>query len=797
MFYIRRFSAALAALAFLCVALGAQAQTWFGDERGLHRFNTQSGAVDVDLAFGEAVSVVTDRDDGSVWVLSKTRIAHFSSDGQVVFSRSLASYPGSFGNARKMAVNPADATVWIADDRRILHVNGGGGEFLSVIAGEATDLAVAQDGTLWVLDENADELRRYTSGGSLLQRLNLGGASRRAHHLAIDSLRGVAWFVADRALVKRSFKTPGQVLARVNVAHDADATCSDIETGDLWVLGSNVLYGYRSDGSNFATRDLHVDGIANAKSLACDHASRSLWVGHRRGFSQFTRDGDRLLTQRARDSDWVAVAREVMQIRLALEFLAGSDTPTDSQPLFRFRPSLSCGVEDCAFDPSTLESTLSYAATLDGVEVGGQFTFDSATGEVWFQPAATLADGTHTLIVRVVDGSGNRSEPQTVTFDVDATPPALVSVTPPSGTRLPLGTTQVSVDATFDASATSVFADGKPAQAGNRFRSTFAIPRGASMFSVTLHALDQWGNEASVLVAYTIEQPNVPPTLQLLQPAHNQVFEAPADITVEATATDVDGTIDRVVFALGDRQAVVTSPPYRAVFTGLPIGQYPVTAAAFDNKGAIAGFGVTVTVAGPPKVVVTTPAPGAEVFEGTPVAVTFEPSPTRTIQSLTVLRDGQNPFTVSNPGAAYTYIPTGSGVHTFRFVATDSAGVQGTGEITLTLKPFTLVVDTPVANSEVTVGTVKVEGRYFGPPDTAILVNGFPAIVTPTGPDGGTFRLGFVPLEMGPRVIELELSSPSLSIGRGYSVPITVVGIVIVPPDPPVPPVGGGGSGGG
>ncbi|QJR09739.1 hypothetical protein DSM104443_00789 [Usitatibacter rugosus] len=793
MFYIRRFRAALAALAFLCVAFGAQAQLWFGDERGLHRFDPNTGVVDVDLPFGEALSLVTDRGDGSVWVLSKTRLARFSSDGStVVFNRTLASFPGNLGTARKMAVNPADATAWIAGERRVLHVNGGGGELLSVVPGEATDLAVAQDGTLWVLDEENDELRRYTSGGALLHRVNLGGASRRARHLAIDSLRGFAWFVADRALVKRSFKTPGHVLARINVAHDADAICSDVDTGDLWVLGGNVLYGYGSDGTSTVTYDLRQNGIANAKSLSCDFATRSLWVGHRRGFSQFTRGPSHMLTQRARDSDWVAVAREATQIRLELEFLAGSSGPFDDQPLFRFRPWASCGGGDCGFEPWVLESTLTFAATLDGTEVGTQFFFDSAaTGEVIYMPAAVLADGTHTLTVQAVDGSGNRSEPQTFTFDIDTTPPALVSITPADGAHFPLGTTQILVDFTFDASATNVGVNGFPAQFGNHFRAFIPVPNRQRVLTLTLHATDPSGNLATVPITYTIEQPNVRPVVQLVQPTQGQVFDAPANVTVEATATDSDGTIDRVMFTLGDfGSIIVTSPPYRAVFTGVPIGQYALSAVAFDNRGDVGFSSTTVTVQGPPSVTITTPAPGAAVFEGTPIVATFQPAPNRTLQSLTVLRDGQVLFTVPNPGTTRSNILSGAGVHTYAFVATDSTGAQGTAEITLTVKPFDLVVETPVANAEVTTGEIRVSGHYFGPSDTAIRVNGIPAFVTPTSPDGGTFTRP-ITLGTGPRVIEVELTSPSLSIGRVYLIPVTVLPIVIVPPPDP-PPVGGG-----
>ncbi|MET0594697.1 MAG: hypothetical protein ABW133_18495, partial [Polyangiaceae bacterium] len=194
-------------------------------------------------------------EDGSLWAISRNRVAHYTGDGARIFSRPLAAYASNAGNGRKVAVNPLDGTAWVALERRVLHLDPHGA-LLSIVPGEATDLEVGQDGKLWVLDEDRDELRRYSSAGALLGTANLGGASRRARHIALDSLRGVVWLAADGALVRRSIAQPSQVLLRLDVTHDVASISVDPQTGELWVLGNGSLFAYEPDGEQTHARNL-------------------------------------------------------------------------------------------------------------------------------------------------------------------------------------------------------------------------------------------------------------------------------------------------------------------------------------------------------------------------------------------------------------------------------------------------------------------------------------------------------------------------------------------------------------
>jgi fibronectin type 3 domain-containing protein len=89
-------------------------------------------------------------------------------------------------------------------------------------------------------------------------------------------------------------------------------------------------------------------------------------------------------------------------------------------------------------------------------------------------------------------------------------------------------------------------------------------------------------------VVYTAPAaPNQPPSVNLTGPANGSQFPAPANVTVSATAADVDGSIARVEFYSGSTKlGEDTSSPYTFNWSGLGAGSYTVKAVAFDNLGA-------------------------------------------------------------------------------------------------------------------------------------------------------------------------------------------------------------------
>lgn len=105
--------------------------------------------------------------------------------------------------------------------------------------------------------------------------------------------------------------------------------------------------------------------------------------------------------------------------------------------------------------------------------------------------------------------------------------------------------------------------------------------------------------------------PNVPPTIALVSPADGATFEAPATLSITATAADSDGLIENVEFFLGDTSiGTDAEAPYAAQASNLPPGDYVLTVRGRDNDGAetrSAPRTVRVVEASPP------PPPGGSV----------------------------------------------------------------------------------------------------------------------------------------------------------------------------------------
>jgi len=104
-------------------------------------------------------------------------------------------------------------------------------------------------------------------------------------------------------------------------------------------------------------------------------------------------------------------------------------------------------------------------------------------------------------------------------------------------------------------------------------------------------------------VTYSGSPPLItPPTVSITSPASGATFTATANITINASASDSDGTISKVEF-FQDCILVgsATASPYSLTVNNLPAGSYRLTAKATDNSGATTtSSNVVVTVNLPP-----------------------------------------------------------------------------------------------------------------------------------------------------------------------------------------------------
>jgi hypothetical protein len=93
------------------------------------------------------------------------------------------------------------------------------------------------------------------------------------------------------------------------------------------------------------------------------------------------------------------------------------------------------------------------------------------------------------------------------------------------------------------------------------------------------------------------------PTVAITSPASDAIIIDTTAITVTATASDIDGTINSVEFYVADTVniGVATTSPYSVVWQNVPSGNYYLTAVATDNSGhRRTSTRVDITVGNPP-----------------------------------------------------------------------------------------------------------------------------------------------------------------------------------------------------
>jgi regulation of enolase protein 1 (concanavalin A-like superfamily) len=111
----------------------------------------------------------------------------------------------------------------------------------------------------------------------------------------------------------------------------------------------------------------------------------------------------------------------------------------------------------------------------------------------------------------------------------------------------------------------------------------------AGSYSLTAVARDDDGaTRTSSAVSVTVASAtNQLPNVSLTSPASGASFAAGANITLQATASDSDGSISKVEFYRGSTLiGSDTTSPYSVVWSGAAAGSYSLTARAYDNKGA-------------------------------------------------------------------------------------------------------------------------------------------------------------------------------------------------------------------
>jgi len=668
---------------------------WYGDKAGLHQIDTATNAIISNIAFEPPVAIAVNAADGSVSVLTQSRLARLSAAGSVQFQLPV----NGLSAPRLLALNPNDASLWAGFENRLQHVNGNGVlELTASIA--ADDLGVAQDGSVWLL--SGPSLVHLDSTGHAINTLP---AVQKAKHLALDETGGIIWLAGEKSLVALSTADPSRILLSVTAPETISAIAIDVQTGQLWALGQQSLFAYRRDGSPALARDLRDFGIANPQTLAFDFGSQAAWVGHQQGLSRIAVNGT-LAASFAADAKVVAVAigRAPVEITPVVSILAPADGSliNNATPPLRVKYDALCGSTSCGF-PNSFFSSFTLTATLNGSGIGSSFAFDPATGTASFTPPSRLPEGTNTFSAQAHDAFGHDSAVVSSTFTIDTIKPAFQNVAPPSGTVF---TTTASVTITGSVDDPSATVRLGSVSQGASFTFTVTLVEGPN--SYTLEASDPAGNVSTFPLTYTFSPPvNSPPTVNITRPLTQASYSSPASVHVFASASDSDGTVARVDFLVdGSIHATVTAPgSFDAVLADIGAGTHTLTARATDNlNGTATSPPISISVVAP-SITINSPGPNAQI-SGDSVLVTGH-----------IIAIANGGVTVNN-----TVAPLDS-ANNFTTVVSLTAGAN-----TITAKLTT--ADGSVVTRSINVNASGVASNYMLVPDRSSGIAPLPVVFT-------------------------------------------------------------------
>ena len=208
-----------------------------------------------------------------------------------------------------------------------------------------------------------------------------------------------------------------------------------------------------------------------------------------------------------------------------------------------------------------------------------------------------------------------------------------------------------------------------------------AVPAGN--YSLTAKATDNQGATAtSVAVSITVNPANVSPSVTIISPTNGAVLIAPATFTVQAIASDSDGSVAQVQFFNGTISLGIetsSSSPYSASANNLAAGPYTLSAVATDNLGATATNSVNIVVDAPPSVTITSPTNSATFTAPADITITATASDSDGSISKVeffegVIRLGET----TNAPYSTVWSNVASGSYLITAKATDDGGAVGT-----------------------------------------------------------------------------------------------------------------------
>ena len=234
------------------------------------------------------------------------------------------------------------------------------------------------------------------------------------------------------------------------------------------------------------------------------------------------------------------------------------------------------------------------------------------------------------------------------------------------------------------------------------------------------------------------------PIVTLTSPTNGAVVSGPANVTLQATASDPDGSVAKVEFFSGaTKLGEDTTAPYSFAWNNVQSGTYDLTARAIDNLGlAVTSDFVTLTVNTPPSVSLTAPANGLVVLA--PANVTLSANAADADGTVTKVDFYAGTTLIGTKTTApYTYDWTGISYGTYSLTAkvTDNRGTITTSSA------VTLIV-----NSAPSASITSPANQAMLTPSSNVVIN-----ATASDPDGSITKVDFY---QGTSLIGTDTTSP-------------------------------------
>jgi plastocyanin len=223
--------------------------------------------------------------------------------------------------------------------------------------------------------------------------------------------------------------------------------------------------------------------------------------------------------------------------------------------------------------------------------------------------------------------------------------------------------------------------------------------------------------------------PNQPPSVTITNPANNAVFNAPANVTVEATASDAEGSVTNVQFLVGTTVLTNdTAAPFNATTNNLPAGTYTLSVIASDNAGAKKTNQISIIVNALPSVSITNPVSGA-TFRA-PTNLVLKATSSDSDGSITNVQFFLGDNSLGNVTASpfdFTVNNLGAGNYAFTAKAFDNRGATTTsGAINVSVLTSAILSSPAITNGQFRFTVQGVVNQTYTTEASSNLVNWIP-----------------------------------------------------------------------